>query len=85
MVILTPDGVALMLVFAVGWCVEGVVCSDNHYEQPCNDGQDLVGDEIAPTEFFAFGEGVVCLRVSRPFRQMDPLLTILDWHICFLA
>lgn len=60
MVILAPDSVtSTAFVVAVSWFVEGVICSNNHNEQPCNNGEDLVGDEVAPTELLAFCERVV--------------------------
>jgi len=69
-VILAPDGVTSTAMFAVCWFVKGVVCSDNHDDQPRNDGEDLVGDEVASTELLAFRERVVYLKVSRVFNHV---------------
>lgn len=59
MIVLAPYGVAAVLVFAIFWAIEGVDGSDNHQQQPGNDGKDFVGNEVAPREFFPFDERIV--------------------------
>lgn len=60
-VVLVPYRMASVLVFAIWRSIEGVVCSRNHDEEPCNDGEDLVSNEVAAAELLAFGERVVVL------------------------
>lgn len=45
-VVLAPDGVTSLIMAAVCWSGEGVVCTRNDDGQPSDDGEDLVGDQI---------------------------------------
>lgn len=67
MVILSPYRVAVVVVLAVRRALEGVVCSNDHQEEPGKDGEDLVGQEVLSSEFLAFCEWVVWrYRLARP-------------------
>ena len=59
-IILSPDCVAVVMLCAVGWLLECVECAGNDEDEPGNNGQDLVGQEVSLGEFLAFGEWVVC-------------------------
>ena len=47
-----------MVVGSFTGIVKGVVEGDDDGQQPCGDGEDLVGDDGAPAVIVAFGEGV---------------------------
>jgi hypothetical protein len=61
--VLPPDGMAVVIMLAVMWRVEGVISSGNDKEEPCDDGENFVGQKIGRRELFAFGERVVWLDV----------------------
>ena len=60
MTVLTPNSMTVV-VMAISRLIERIVGTRDYEEQPCHDGEDLVGKEIASREFFSFGEWVVCL------------------------
>lgn len=59
MIVLTPNRVVDVVMAMLVRLVEGVVSSSNHNEQPTDDGQDLIDDEVRPSELLAFRERIV--------------------------
>ena len=59
MIVLAPDGVAVMVLVVVVRAVKGVVHAHNDKQEPGEDGEDLVGQKIAARELFAFCEWIV--------------------------
>lgn len=59
MVVLTPNCMTVVMSLAVCGGIECIVCSWDDYQEPWDDGQDLVGNEVASTELFAFGKRIV--------------------------
>jgi hypothetical protein len=61
--------VAVVVVTAVVWMSEGVVCSNYHEQKPGDDGEDLVNNEVVARELFAFRKWIVC-KVGQPCSRL---------------
>lgn len=59
--ILSPYCVTVVMVMvAIGGLCKGIVGTSNYDQEPRNDGEDFVGDEVARGKFLTLREWVVC-------------------------
>ena len=63
-IVLSPYGMALVIVLALLRSLNCVIHSNNHHQEPCYDCEDLVGREVGFRELRPFGERVVYSSVS---------------------
>lgn len=59
MTIGTPDSMTMVMVFAIGRSLKGVVDTRNDQEEPGDYREDLVCQEILTRELLSFGKWVV--------------------------
>ena len=44
--VLSPDGVAMVVVLAIDRGIKGIVGPRDHEEKPCDNGQDLISQQV---------------------------------------